>query len=240
MSLQVKRGLTLFALFVLLVVSCVVPFLLPQAEEDGTLPVAATDALGVTPIPADIVKRAKEISSVPSDEVDSVIETGQVKSSLEHLEGRLHDLESALAGTQPDIRGAVAETRRLDAEVRRIGGELDRVSASLTELVATVDEFGVRLAAQDEQTERFSRHLERSRKTSAARRGGPAFSLLSIDQWGGEESAVLDLNGRITTASVGDSRAGWTLLSIRRSGCIDIERESDGKQASICISKGGI
>lgn len=239
-SLQIKRGLILLALFVLLVVSCILPFLMPQAEEDGVLSVADTDALGVTPIPEDIVTRAKAASSVAPGDANAAPELGQVKFSLERLEDRLRDVESTLANAQPSIRGTVAETKRLDAEVQRIAGELGRVSASLAELVAAVDEFGVRLAVQDEQAEKFSRHIERSRRMSATRREGPAFSLLSIDRWGGEESAVLDLDGRITTASVGDSRAGWTLRSIHRPGCIDVERDSDRKSASVCISRGGI
>ncbi|VAW60972.1 hypothetical protein MNBD_GAMMA08-312, partial [hydrothermal vent metagenome] len=62
----------------------------------------------------------------------------------------------------------------------------------------------------------------------------PPFILLSIDQWGNNYSAVLELNGESSTASVGDVRAGWRISEIIKPNCITAIRLSDANKTKIC------
>jgi len=65
--------------------------------------------------------------------------------------------------------------------------------------------------------------------------GRPPFNLLSIDLWGSKASAVLELNGKESIASIGDVRAGWKISQIIKSqSCIKAVRMKDRKVAKLC------
>jgi uncharacterized protein YoxC len=238
----IKWGLILFVPLVIFVAAYVVVFGLSidNSNDRDVVTSAHADALDVTPIPDTIVRRSgahETAQSIVNASASPVL--ADVRSSIESLDSRVRTVENELNNTLPAIRAKVTDSQSQDVQVRRLSDELKDVNAALHELVSTVDELSVRLAAQDEQVNKLSQRFERVRKASRSHNAIPAFSLLSIDRWGGRDSAVLDLNGQITTASVGDSRAGWTLQAIRRPGCIDVERDKDRKSASVCIVKGG-
>jgi uncharacterized coiled-coil protein SlyX len=238
----IKWGLILFIPLVIFLAAYLVVFGLhvDNGSENVAMASEKADALDVTPIPDTIVRRngADETAqSIANASASPVL--ADVRSSIESLDSRVRNVEDELNNTLPAIRASMTDSQSQDVAVRRLSDELQDVTSTLHELVSTVDELSIRLAAQDEQLNKLSQRFERVRNASRSHNAIPAFSLLSIDRWGGSDSAVLDLNGQITTASVGDSRAGWTLQAIRRPGCIDVERDKDRKSASVCIAKGG-
>jgi len=66
----------------------------------------------------------------------------------------------------------------------------------------------------------------------------PPFTLLSIDEWGAMTSAVLEMNGKTTVASVGDVRAGWRITKIVRPDCVHAVRVTGRKTVKICGTGG--
>ena len=62
----------------------------------------------------------------------------------------------------------------------------------------------------------------------------PPFELLSIDIWGNATSAVILMDNKTSFASIGDSRAGWQIVSIMKPDCISVQRVN---QTSIKICR---
>jgi hypothetical protein len=60
------------------------------------------------------------------------------------------------------------------------------------------------------------------------REGHPPFILLSIDEWGNADSAVLELQGEISTASPGDILAGWRIKKLAKPNCVYVSRVGPG------------
>ncbi len=84
------------------------------------------------------------------------------------------------------------------------------------------------------QSKKLSVLSLKANKKVAKRRIQPPFTLLSIDQWGSENSAVLEISGATSIASIGDVRAGWRIASINLPACIKAMRLSDGIVADLC------
>lgn len=64
-------------------------------------------------------------------------------------------------------------------------------------------------------------------KTKNQSKNQPAFTLLSVDEWGSSKQAALELDGYIALASLGDVKAGWRITDIQNN-FIKCERLEDG------------
>jgi len=72
-------------------------------------------------------------------------------------------------------------------------------------------------------------------KISNTKVAKPPFTLLSIDLWSNEASAVLDVNGKQKIASIGDIQNGWKISNIIKSqNCITTIRIKDRIETKIC------
>jgi hypothetical protein len=244
----IKWGLSFFVFLVIIIAVTIVVFMPNDANDDISTSVdnadnvdvvALEDDLGASPLPDDVVRRddvdeatSSIISNVPFSTPSSV------QASIDSLEISISSIETNLSDATSLIHASLSDSKAVEKDVQRISVELNSLALALNELVSTVDDLSVQIAAQDEQVLKLSRNIPSSRKVANTHSTKPAFSLLSIDRWGDRDSIVLDLNGHVTTASVGDRYDGWTLKTIR-TGCVDVERIKDRKTTSLCISKGG-
>lgn len=80
----------------------------------------------------------------------------------------------------------------------------------------------------------ISKNKQRINQATKRKAETPPFALLSIDEWGTTTSAVLEMAGKTSVASVGDVRAGWRITKIVRPDCIYAVRVTGGKAIKIC------
>ena len=169
-----------------------------------------------------------ELSTTDPVEAESSARFDQLMEKVQTLESSLHDA-SALIAKQADA-------------VARQGGSIEEVMLSLTQSRALMSEtleqlmdLKTRLASLETRVEQHNGELNRIKTKSTRKpKAMPAFELLSIDQWGGQESVVLALQDQTTIASLGDNRAGWTIHSIDRPNCIGVVRQRDQAKAKVC------
>jgi Na+-transporting methylmalonyl-CoA/oxaloacetate decarboxylase gamma subunit len=178
-----------------------------------------------------------DLSVAQNNNNTASVDQSHVVASSNFFEKRINRTEEKLNDAIMLIQRAVSDSKATNQDVKRLSGEFSGLTTALNELVSTVDDLAVRIATQDEQIQHLTRRLHSSREVAKPAR--PAFNLLSIDRWGDRDSVVLELDGQVATASVGDIRAGWSLKAIR-SGCVEVERIKDHKMASVCVSKGDI
>jgi uncharacterized protein YoxC len=239
----IKWGLVSFV-FIVIFIGIYVVVLFQQDDKennsvngDNAAVVDSTANDKVPTTPDDIAKRAHRDKAAPSPHNYTPPSTQRnVKTTSEAIENRMSSIEEKLNDAISLIQSSDPDV--INKDVQRISEELSSLAVSLNELVSSVDELAVRLSAQEGKITKLSSRFKSSRKATSTKHVRPSFSLLSIDRWGDRYSAVVELDGLITTASIGDIRAGWALMAID-SSCIDVERVKDRKAASVCISKGG-
>ncbi|MCF6256144.1 MAG: hypothetical protein L3K25_07560 [Gammaproteobacteria bacterium] len=162
-----------------------------------------------------ILSRDEQLSSIESD-VDNL------RLLISSLQKNNAELQNQIDATSMERNEQIADlrSRLMDATVNTIPSlaSIDKEHASTLNTLQT-------------QIKTNKRRIDQATKRKAE---SPPFTLISIDEWGSTTSAVLEMDGKSTVASVGDVRAGWKITKIKRPDCIYATRVADNKSVTIC------
>lgn len=155
-----------------------------------------------------------------------------LESSLQTLKIRVDETVSLLSKQQDDVS-------HQNDSIQQIMLDLESNRALMADLGLVIDTMNAGLNDLKGRVDNNNQHIhqltnKRKRQPVKARKVRPAFNLLSIDQWGGLDNVVLELQNATTMAVVGDIRAGWAIRSIQRPDCIEVVRVSDEAKATVC------
>lgn len=185
-------------------------------EQDEMIDIAGQEPIARPPKPVP-VNNLVDMSTIDS-----------LKSELETLAGTVSDSASLIS----------KQTETVDLQNKRIQqvmASLDNNQTLLSELTSVIDDLNTRLKGLEGSVGNNSQQINQlTSQRKRQPRARPDFNLLSIDQWGGQDSVVLELQNSTTMAAVGDIRAGWTIESIDRPNCISVVRLSDKAKARVC------
>lgn len=157
------------------------------------------------------------------------------RASVDSLKEKVRTLEKALSDSSAQFTEQRQAVDHQDNSIQQVLTRLEANSKSMAELAAAINGLSARLDVIEGSVDNNNqRILQLTRRHKRQPRVRPAFNLLSIDQWGGRDSVVLEMQDTTTMAAVGDVRAGWAIQSINRPNCIDVVRLSDKATATVC------
>ncbi|MEW8046502.1 MAG: hypothetical protein AB2805_08435 [Candidatus Thiodiazotropha sp.] len=244
----VKAGLVFSILFLFVVIAVAYHFI--QDDNDPALsqtldaPPDRIDAAAALDFAPNTVASIDRPTAASDDHPDVILPVANPSvDGLDHIRtaiDELRDLIANLSGesSQSDNLSFTKRLSSIEDDVEWISKVLDNLQQGFNELVVTVDTLGSRVNSHATLINKNKKGIAKAGKAHIAQHVLPSFSLLSIDRWGGQESAVLMLGKKISTAVVGDTRAGWTIKSFSRPGCIDVKRDIDNQLSTVCIVKG--
>lgn len=186
------------------------------AEESDSTP---DEQLVANASPEDILNRST------ADEYKITSRDDSQDESISNFEMKLSALKKNIEDNNAEIiliNKQLSEKSRLDEKLAKNN---QNALASLSQ----------RIAATTETSKQNSNSIA-SLKSIAVDK--PAFTLLSIDEWGGSMQAVLEMNGYTSLASLGDIKAGWIISEIQKTH-IKCERLNDGLEY-LLKRKGGL
>ncbi len=120
--------------------------------------------------------------------------------SFEAMNDRFHTIEQSIAGITARLETLAANFERLPS--------VDTSNIAQDEVDNAITTFQAQLDALQQQVSGHSSFIHNTEKQQAET---PPFSLLSVDQWGGQYCAVLSMAGKDAFAYQGDIRAGWLI-----------------------------
>ncbi|MEN8168121.1 MAG: hypothetical protein ABFR65_11675, partial [Pseudomonadota bacterium] len=157
------------------------------------------------------------------------------KGSVERIDENIQTLEQTLQQTSTLVTKQRDAVARQGSSIQEVVTRLEQSRALIAEYSSQIDALNQRIATLEAHVGKNSERLRQIRtKATRKRQARPAFQLLSIDQWGDRDSAVLELQDTTTVVAVGDTRAGWSIQSIQRPNCIGVIRLSDQAKAKVC------
>lgn len=173
-----------------------------------------------------------------SDEVvtdDAGDDVTGIESSLMQINSVLSGLDDRLTALQTQFSSLAAEAKRTSARIADLDGRADVLAESLSAVQSASGSLRKALSSVKHQVGRNTKALRVKARKAASR---PPFQLVSVDEWGGELSAVLEFAGKSAVASVGDSPAGWTIRRIDPAGCITAVRATEPSSAPVKVCRG--
>ncbi len=158
------------------------------------------------------------------DNVDGRV-ISDLKETVNKLQSNVDSYQTALNGYKRIVDEQSIKLNQFDEMFTGIRQQ------SITPLSNQVAALKKKLSDLNNIVGKNKSHINRFTKKGPSR---PPFLLLSVDEWGNQLSAVLELNGRQSIASEGDIRAGWKINQILKPNCIRAVRLSDRKKAKVC------
>ncbi len=126
----------------------------------------------------------------------------------------------------------------LNEKINNNNDAIDSINNSLSGIQEEVAKLHALYASLSSLAKKTAVLSLKAKKKVTKRAIRPPFTLLSIDQWGNKNSAVLETStsGETETSivNIGDIRAGWRIASINFPACIKAVRLSDGIAANLC------
>lgn len=188
-----------------------------------------------------------ETSSVTSDpHASDPSAAAGMTTSMDSLAADIAGLRSAFDSLQVLLQETTADQKELSDRLAAHAAGADRVIASLDERLSALESGRTRqIDAVEANMSSLEGAINDLKKTAGAnkrrilglsrrnRQSGPPFHLVSIDEWGGVVSAVLEMAGVTTVAAVGDERAGWRVIKIARP-CVHVVRVAGGNESKVC------
>ncbi len=175
------------------------------------------------------------------DAVDEKNKKGLVKKSLVddtiiselvEMDKKISDLVSSVELVSNDNAVLKSYDNHIENQIGSIEKSLKSINdTTINEMAIKLDVLAVNL---DKLTKSVNYNKNKIHKITKLRPNRPPFMLLSIDQWNGVSSAVIELNGESTQTTIGDIRAGWRISSFIRPNCINVVRLSDSEKAKVC------
>jgi len=184
--------------------------------EIGGAPIESGVHAPATGTPA-VFSRDEQLSSIESN-IDSLrLLIAPLQKNNTELQNRIDTMADAITDSEQQM-----------VELRSM---LMDVSNTIPALISTDKQHVATLNELHIQTKNNKQRIDHATKRNAE---SPPFALLSIDEWGSTISAVLEMGGKSTMASVGDIRAGWKITKIIRPDCIYAVRLTDTKPIKVC------
>lgn len=175
-----------------------------------------------------MIKTSGAASALPIEE-DALISDGAIlvklSDSFEILTRNVDQINLGIGQAKDDRSLLSEEIKRSLILVSSLRNDLIDLKKEMSALSDTV-------ATQSKKiTQTFS-----PKKKPIKRSVRPPFTLLSIDQWGGKNSAVIGISNKTLITNVGDIRSGWRIDSINHPDCIRVVRVSDAIATNVCRS----
>lgn len=157
-----------------------------------------------------------------------------IESVVEPLRESMSGISAGLTDAQTRLGAMESVASELSGQITRLDSQLSSLSGAVSSLQSGTDGYRKDLARLTKRVDQHARTLKARAQRAAGR---PPFRLVSVDEWGGEYSAVLEMAGSSTVASEGDQRAGWTVTRIDRSGCIFVARDGSPSSQPVRICR---
>lgn len=166
-------------------------------------------------------------NALPVEVIDDEVIV-KLEESFDGLARNVDEVNLIISHAKDDrlsLNEKIKRNYMLNAELRNYWIDTNMELSALKDLVAS-------------QSKKITALSSKAKKKVAKRRILPPFTLLSIDQWGNKNSAVLEMSisGETETsiANIGDIHAGWRIASINLPDCIKVIRLSDGIATNLC------
>jgi len=150
----------------------------------------------------------------------SIDEFDKLKNEYETLKGMFTDSNSKLDAYKNKFGDIDSSLSNIKADA------LPKLRRSDEVLKKKLSDLNSKLSVYDKKL------LEKEK----AKKRKPPFSLLSIDRWDVETSAVIGFDGKIAIASLGDVRAGWKIDSFVLPNCIYTVQLEDESKVKLCVN----
>lgn len=174
----------------------------------------------------------------PTNDLDLLsglsVRLDDVESSLGRLRNSVSTIDTPLAGVKSHLASLELESERVSGLSSQFGKQLENLESLTATLQTTTSGIRQDLSRLQGRVNKNTRALKAKAQRVVSR---PPFRLVSVDEWGGEYSAVLEMSGASSVASVGDSRAGWVIRRIDRSGCILVTRIDKPSMKAVKVCK---
>lgn len=229
---SVKMGFALAALVVIAIAAAGVFYVSSKSDltdsENATLPAASPFEIGGAINIHDNNETESVQSAPPVIADDAAIEAVAKESvdvDVDSLEARYSALLEENARLHARIDEVIASTAVRDRTIDELRVEVASLADSRVPALLAADRtINVALDALRSSADKIERRaLEEARLKIES----PPFIVTSIDEWGATASAVLNVNGRPTTASVGDVYSGWKITRIVWPDCIYAVRDGE-------------
>ena len=138
-----------------------------------------------------------------------------LKKQLQQINGSVAAIKSSAANADSS-----ALTR-----ISALNESINLLSEQMTSLEKRVHQIS---SISDVKTAAAVKRIHNLEEKFKADPAAPPFELLSVDEWGTEKQAVLELDGHTTVAAKGEIRAGWQIVSLSNTE-IECQRLKDGR-----------
>lgn len=242
---SVKLGFALAAFVVIAIAAAGFFYVSSKSDltdsENATLPAASPFEIGGAINIHDNNETESVQSAPPVIADDAAIEAAAVKESVDvdvdSLEARYSALLEDNARLHARIDEIIASTAVSDRTIDELRVEVASLADSrIPALLAADRTINVALDTLRSSADKIERRaLEEARRNTES----PPFIVTSIDEWGATASAVLNVNGRPTTASVGDVYSGWKITRIVWPDCIYAVRDGEASSHVVKVCGAG-
>lgn len=147
-----------------------------------------------------------------------------LRKQLQKLEGNIETIQGSIANTDNTTL----------TKISALNDSIKLLSDQITLMEKRLNESAVKSNIDTAAAIKRIHDLEEKFKSDPA---APPFELLSVDEWGTEKQAVLELDGHTTVAAKGEIRAGWQIVSLSSTE-IECQRLKDGRRY-VLKRKGG-
>jgi hypothetical protein len=127
-----------------------------------------------------------------------------VAESMMEFRSSIARLDQRQAQSDSERKVLLEQTTDHQARLEQISSDIEKIHALLRTQGAALDQMNAVIKEQ----ERVLGQMQRERALM------PPFVLLSVDDWGKQRHAVLELDGVTTLARPGEVRAGWRVVAV--------------------------